>query len=186
MITAISSVNQSGSKINSAKQATQVAFTGSPISLLKNEVKIPKFTDETTSSIGKVFKKLLGKAELPFSKKPLTANATIVHVLEGGGIVDIPVPELHVAVTKLLDGSNLLVPDAADLATNAMDALSTKAALMDTLAGTSHAFDAVTTGVDALAAKSATIDAIVTTIEHKSAIVDVIEGISHIIDKLPL
>lgn len=166
--------------MNNSKQTAQIAFNGNLANVGTN------LLEKTSLKLGGIFRKVLGKNELPFSKKPLTANATIKHILESGGIIDIPAPEMHTATTTILDGANLLVPDAADIAANTLNAASTKAALMETLMGTSHAFDVVTGGADALAAKAATIDAIATTIEHKSVIVDIIEGIGHVIDKLPL
>ena len=185
MITAVSRVKQNVAGNISLKHVNQVAFTGSPISLLRNEGKISRVAGETTDSICRVLKNLFEKAELPFSKKPLTANSTLKHIVgDGQVIIDVPIPEVHTAVTKVLDANNILVPDATDMAINALDAASTKAALAGVLSGTSHAFDAVTNGanvMDALVAKADIVDVVTTTVEHKSFIADIIEGIAHII-----
>jgi len=151
MITAISSIKQNSNLRTNAnlKRANQVAFKGSPISLLKNEGKISKFADEAASLLGNFFKKLLGKTELPFSKKPLTANATLTHFGTDGMPIDIPMPEVHTAVTKILDGANILNPDAADLAANTANVLATKADVVD----------AISTGADVLATKADGVDA---------------------------
>lgn len=186
MITAISSVRQNGSLSNNVnlKKANQVAFTGNPLNLLK--------ADETIRPISNLLKRILGKAELPFSKKPLLANADIIHFGPDGMPIVIHAPEMHTATTKILDGSNILRPDAADLASNATDALTTKAALADVLSGTSHAsdaIDAVSHGanvVDAIATKADIIDTIATAADHKSVVAGLIDGAMHIIDKLPL
>lgn len=186
MITAISSIKQSGSLNNNVniKRTNQVAFTGCPISLIKNEGKISRFADEASHSIGKMFKKALGKYELPFSKKPLTANADLTHFLPDGTPITISMPEVHTAVTKVLDGANILNPDAADLAANVADALSTKAALVDVLSGTSHAFDAVTSGLDAANSITTGIDATTAVVEHKTILADIAHGVLEILDKI--
>lgn len=215
MITAISSVKQNSNLSNKAsvRRTNKVTFTGSPISLLKNEAKISIFADEAASSIGVFFKKLLGKSELPFSKKPLTANADLTHILPDGTPITIPMPEVHTAVTRVLDGANILNPDAADLAAKAADtadALSTKAALAGILDGANDSVNAVTSSLDAVAAKAGIVDALATgadAVATKADIVDaahtsigvmttktdaagvihdIIDGIGHIIDKLPL
>lgn len=186
MITAISSVRQNGSLSNNVnlKKANQVAFTGNPLNLLK--------ADETIRPISNLLKKILGKAELPFSKKPLLANADLTHLLPDGTPITIHMPEVHTATTKILDGSNLLKPDAADLAAHATDALTTKAALADVLSGTGHASDAIdavnhgANVVDAITTKADIIDTITTAVDHKSVVADIIDGAMHIIDKLPL
>lgn len=189
MITAISSVEQNGNVGNNAnfKRANQIAFTGSPISLLKSEGKISRFADEATSSIGKIFKTLLGKAELPFSKKPLTANATLTHFGPNGEITDIPVPEMHTAVTQILDASNILKPDAADLAASALDAASTKAALAGALSDAASTVDAVASGADvagAVADGVSAVDAATAAVEHKSVLADLAHGVASILDKI--
>lgn len=203
MIKAILSVNQYGSANYNANlnNLKKVAFLGRPISLVQAE--------ESAKPLRELIAKIVGKAELPFSKRSLTADATIKHIIgDGQGMVDIPVPEVHTAVTKIIDANNILVPDAADLAANTADALSTKAALAGVLGGTSHAFDAVTGGLDAAATKASVVDAVATgadALATKSSIVDaahtgiglmasktdavdlvhkVIEGIANIVDKI--
>lgn len=187
MITAISGAKQNVTNAK-LKCAKAVAFTGIPTNLLKNEGTISKLTDETINSISKIFKKLLGKYELPYSKKPLTANADLTHVLPDGTPISIPMPEVHTTTTQILDGANILKPDAADLAANTADALSTKAALADIMSGTSHASDALVNGLDA---KAGIVDAIANgadAITAKAAIVDssqnIIHGIIEAIDKI--
>lgn len=195
MIRAISSLQHNSNLSNNLnlKRTSQVAFTGSPINLLKNEGKTSRFAVKTASSMGNIFKRLLGKAELPFSKKPLTANATLTHIGPDGMPIEIPMPEVHTAVAKVLDGSNILTPDAADIAANTADAVSTKAALADVLGGSSHAFDAVTGGLDAAATKSDIVDTIGAGSDLISAKADaadifhtIIDGITGFFDNLPL
>ncbi|MDD3437283.1 MAG: hypothetical protein PHC64_09045 [Candidatus Gastranaerophilales bacterium] len=76
----------------------------------------------------------------------------------------------------------MLIPNAADAAEAALHAATTKAALAETLAGTSDAFAAVTGSVD-VAARAAdmvtttavatdTLDAVTTAVEHKSWIAE--------------
>ena len=91
------------------------------------------------SQIGDLFKK-----ELPFAKKPLLADANLVHFTPDGMPVEIPLPEIYTAATKILDGSNILHPDAADLAAGAANALTSKIGVID----------AVATGTDVLATKT--------------------------------
>lgn len=165
MITAISSVKQNGNVNNvSLKKANQVAFAGNPVNLLKNELKISRFADEATGSISNFFKKILGKAELPFSKKPLTANADLTHILPDGTPINIPMPEVSTAVTKILDGANVLKPDAADLAAGAVDVLTTNAALASVLPGAHQVVETAANAADALASKADIIDAAHTSI----------------------
>lgn len=187
MIRAISSFKNNSNLSNNLnlKRTSQVAFTGSPINLLKNEGK-------TANSMGNIFKRLLGKAELPFSKKPLTANANLTHFLPDGTPIDVPMPEVQTVVEKVLDGSNILNPDAADIAANTADALSTKAALADVLGGSSDALDAVTGGLDAVATKADIADAVGTGADLISAKADaadlfhtIIDGITGLFDNLP-
>lgn len=187
MITAISSVKQNSNLSNNVnlKRTNQVTFTGSQIILLKNEGKISRFADEAVSSIGRGFRKLFGNGELPFSKKTLTANATLTHIIgDGQGIVDVPVPEVHTTVAKILDGANILKPDAADLAANALDAASTKAALAGALSDTASTFDALASGTDVANAATNVVDGITTAVQHKSIATDVIHGIAEVLDKI--
>lgn len=193
MITAISSVKQNPSKVTNLKHVNQVSFTGSSIKILKNEGKFSSLAEKVTDSVSSVIRKILGKVELPVSEKPLTANATIIHFGPDGLPIEIPAPEMHTTVTKILDGSNILKPDAVDLAAGAADALSTKAALIESLSGTSHAFDIVTGGLDAVATKAGIIDAVATGTDVLAAKTDAIDTVHKIInvvveaiDKLPL
>lgn len=193
MITAISSAKQSVATNTNAglKRANNVAFTGNPLNLIKNKGKISRFAEEAVGSIGRGFRKLFGNGELPFSKKPLTADADLTHFLPDGTPITIPMPEVHTTVTKILDGANILKPDAADLATNMVDALATKAALADTLSGASHAFDAVTGGLDVANTKVGVVDALTTGADALATKVDaidtgrnIIHGIAEILDKI--
>lgn len=65
MITAISNLTK----------ATKVAFQGGPLNLAKGELggKALKLGEEATDSFNKTVEKILGKDEMPFSKKALTA-----------------------------------------------------------------------------------------------------------------
>lgn len=193
MITAISSVKQNILLSNNTnlKKVNSVTFTGNPIGVLKTEGKVSRLVEGTIRPIISFVKKMIGKAELPFSKKPLTANADLTHFLPDGTPITIPMPEVHTAATKILDGANILNPDATDLAANVADALSTKAALVDVLSGTNHAFDAVTDGLDAATAKASVVDAVTTGLDvvtTKAGIVDtarnVIHGIAEVIGKI--
>ncbi len=161
MITAISSIRHNVNVGNNIKKTNSIGFTGNPVSLLKSETKISRFADEAASSIGSFLSKKLGKVELPFSEKPLIADATLVHFGPDGMPIEIALPQVQSAVTKILDGSNMLTPDAADIAANAANALTAKAGALDTLAAGADALtakadvvDTLATGTDALAAKS--------------------------------
>lgn len=188
MVKAISSVRQNGlaNQRQNIKKSQNIAFSGTPV----------KLAEEVANPIGKMLKRFLGKAELPFSERPLTANADLVHILPDGTPINIPMPELHTAATKILDGSNILNPDAADL-------LTTKAALASVLSDSHGAVDALATGANALATKTGLIDltatgldalgtksdllhATATAVQHKSTIVDIAGGIAEVLDKLPL
>lgn len=118
MITAISgySGNKSQNNLTSIKRAPQINFAGSPINLVKSEGRVSKFAEHAVDLVGRGYRKLFGNGELPFSKKPLSADADLTHFLPDGTPITIPMPELHTNVTKFLDGSNILEPDAADLA----------------------------------------------------------------------
>lgn len=191
MITAISNFNPKSQKNNFANKtkfsdrAPQIAFAANPLKLGKSLMgeegrvygKISKFEEETSGFIGRLFKKLTGKNELPFSENPLTANATLTHIGPDGIPIELPMPEVHTVVTKVLDGSNLLNPDAADLAANAADALSTKAALLDVLSG-SNTLDAVANGLDAVSTKAGIADAVATGLDVVSTKSDIADAVT--------
>lgn len=193
MIKAISSVRQNNnlSKNAYSSRTNQVAFAGIPVSLLKNEGKISRFTDQSTRFVSNIFRKLAGKAELPFSKNTLTANADLIHFLQDGTPIRIPMPEVQAAATKILDGANVLKPGAVDLVADTADALSTKVALADVLVGGGHAADALSGGLNFMATKADIIDAAHTGIGLMAAKTDaaaaghtIIGGIAEVLDKL--
>lgn len=113
MITAISNVKTNNKNFTlakntvSQKQKSQIAFAGSPIGFIKNESKISRFAEEIRGGLSKAFKKLTNNNELPFSKKPLTANGEIIHDVNGSGVpLKINVPDFEIKETGT-DGLNI-------------------------------------------------------------------------------
>lgn len=118
MITAISKFQntKTNNTFTIQKQSTQIAFSGNFAKLGKNLVedgnskfggKIRRFAEETTESIVRALKKLVGDNELPFTEKPLTANGEIIHIgTDGISTIKIKVPDIEIKHPGV-DGQNI-------------------------------------------------------------------------------
>lgn len=121
MIRPISSFSngKTNNNFTNSKQSTQVAFSGNFTKLGTNLVtdegsqlggKIRRFAQEASESLGRTFRKLTGKNELPVTEKPLTANGTITHFAPDGTPITIKVPDSEIK-NPGADGANIYTLD---------------------------------------------------------------------------